>query len=467
MLTSVLGRQFTRKFASMAPTMHKFDYLVIGGGSGGIASARRAAEFGVKVGLIENSALGGTCVNVGCVPKKIMFNAAMHAEALQYHKDFGFDVAPAPFNWAEVKKKRDAYIQKLNGIYENNLNNSKVEIIRGKAMFVGEKTVEVNGQTYFGEHVLIATGGRPSDPGAPGAEYGINSDGFFELEHLPKRSFVVGAGYIAIEMAGILKTLGSDVTLMIRHEKVLRTFDSLISDVITDELEHIGINMLKNDGFVRATKDDQGTLTVTTKNGHSISGVDCLLFAIGRDPNVELDLDKTGVTLEKGHIKVDAFQNTSAPGVYALGDVCGRALLTPVAIAAGRRLAHRLFDGKTDLKLDYNNIPSVVFSHPPSGSVGLTEREARDKFGDAAVRVYRSSFAPLYYALSERKVKTHMKLVCAGDEQRVVGLHMVGQAVDEMLQGFAVAVKMGATKAQFDDCVAIHPTSAEELVTMR
>ena len=467
MFTSISAIQFFRKFASMAPVIQKFDYLVIGGGSGGIASARRAAEFGVKVGLIENSALGGTCVNVGCVPKKIMFNAAAHAEALHYHKDFGFDVSPAPFNWPEVKKKRDAYIKKLNGIYENNLNNSKVQIIRGKAMFVGEKTVEVNGQKFAGEHVLIATGGRPSDPALPGAEYGINSDGFFELEELPRRSFVVGAGYIAVEMAGILKTLGSDVTLMIRHDKVLRTFDSLISDVITEELQHIGINLIKNDGFAQASKSKHGSLTVSTRNGHTVSDVDCLLFAIGRDPNVDLDLEKTGVTLEKGHIKVDEFQNTSAPGVYALGDVCGRALLTPVAIAAGRRLAHRLFDGQTTLKLDYNNIPSVVFSHPPSGSVGLTEQEARAQFGDSAVRVYRSSFAPLYYALSERKVKTHMKLVCAGPEQRVVGLHMVGQAVDEMLQGFAVAVKMGATKAQFDDCVAIHPTSAEELVTMR
>ncbi|XP_037072790.1 LOW QUALITY PROTEIN: glutathione reductase, mitochondrial-like [Pollicipes pollicipes] len=466
-VTNIACTYIRRGFASMAPTIHKFDYLVIGGGSGGIASARRAAEFGVKVGLVENSALGGTCVNVGCVPKKIMFNAASHADALQHHKHYGFNVEPTPFDWPAVKKNRDAYIKRLNGIYENNLLKSKVKLINGKATFVGERTVQVDGQLYEGEHVLIATGGRPSAPGVEGAEHGIDSDGFFELEKLPKRAFVVGAGYIAVEMAGILKTLGSDVTMLIRHDQVLRTFDSMISEVVTQQLQNIGINLLKNDGFAGATKDEQGTLSVATKSGQAFTNIDCLLFAIGRVPNVEIGLEKAGVQLEKGHIRVDAFQNTSAPGVYALGDVCGRALLTPVAIAAGRRLAHRLFNKQPELKLDYENIPSVVFSHPPSGSVGLTEREARDQFGDAQVRVYSSVFTPLEFALSEHKVKTHMKLVCAGADERVVGLHMVGHAVDEILQGFAVAVKMGATKAQFDDCVAIHPTSAEELVTMR
>jgi len=394
-----------------------------------------------------------------------MFNAASHAEALQHHKDFGFDVSPAPFNWPVVKKNRDAYIKKLNGIYESNLNKSKVEIIKGTATFVDKKTVDVGGQKYQGDHILIATGGRPSMPTVPGAEYGISSDGFFELEDLPKRTVVVGAGYIAVEMAGILKTLGSDVTMLIRRDHVLRTFDNMISDVITKGLEDIGIKLMKHDNITSASRDAQGALTVITNSGKTLPNIDCLLFAIGRDPNVGLGLDKIGVALSRGHIQVDAFQNTTAEGVYALGDVCGRALLTPVAIAAGRRLAHRLFDNQPDLKLDYENIPSVVFSHPPSASVGLTEAEARERHQQ--VRVYTSSFAPLYYALSEHKVKTHMKLVCAGAEERVVGLHMVGQAVDEMLQGFAVAVKMGATKAQFDECVAIHPTSSEELVTMR
>ncbi|XP_043400369.1 glutathione reductase, mitochondrial isoform X3 [Chelonia mydas] len=430
-----------------------FDYLVLGGGSGGLASARRAAELGARVAVVEHQRLGGTCVNVGCVPKKVMWNTAVHFEFIHDHADYGFETPDVKFNWRVIKEKRDAYVSRLNGIYQNNLNKAHIETIHGHAAFTSdpEPTVEVSGKKYTAPHILIATGGRPSvphDSEIPGASLGITSDGFFELEELPRRSVVVGAGYIAVEIAGILSTLGSKTSLLIRHDKVKSV-----------------------------TKSPLGLLEVTVISsapGHkptvsTIPDVDCLLWAIGRDPNTEgLNLDKLGLKLDaKGHIVVDEFQNTSRKGIYAVGDVCGKALLTPVAIAAGRKLAHRLFEGKQDSKLDYSNIPTVVFSHPPIGTVGLTEEEAISTYGRENVKVYMTSFTPMYHAVTQRKTKCVMKLVCAGKEEKVVGLHMQGLGCDEMLQGFAVAVKMGATKASFDETVAIHPTSSEELVTLR
>nr|XP_048703987.1 glutathione reductase, mitochondrial isoform X3 [Caretta caretta] len=430
-----------------------FDYLVLGGGSGGLASARRAAELGARVAVVEHQRLGGTCVNVGCVPKKVMWNTAVHFEFIHDHADYGFETPDVKFNWRVIKEKRDAYVSRLNGIYQNNLNKAHIETIHGHAAFTSdpEPTVEVSGKKYTAPHILIATGGRPSvphDSEIPGASLGITSDGFFELEELPRRSVVVGAGYIAVEIAGILSTLGSKTSLLIRHDKVKSV-----------------------------TKSPLGLLEVTVISsapGHkptvsTIPDVDCLLWAIGRDPNTEgLNLDKLGLKLDaKGHIVVDEFQNTSRKGIYAVGDVCGKALLTPVAIAAGRKLAHRLFEGKQDSKLDYSNIPTVVFSHPPIGTVGLTEEEAISTYGRENVKVYTTSFTPMYHAVTQRKTKCVMKLVCAGKEEKVVGLHMQGLGCDEMLQGFAVAVKMGATKASFDETVAIHPTSSEELVTLR
>ncbi|XP_078613026.1 glutathione reductase, mitochondrial-like [Branchiostoma floridae x Branchiostoma japonicum] len=462
-----VGRIFYRSLCTMAPVAKSFDYLVIGGGSGGLASARRAAEFGAKCGIIERARLGGTCVNVGCVPKKVMWNTAVHAEYLMDHKDYGFDVnGTTTFSWKTIKDKRDAYIKNLNGIYKSNLDKSHVEAIVGDAKFVGERCVEVDGNRYTAEHILIATGGRPVFPNTPGVEYGISSDGFFDLEDLPKKAVVVGAGYIAVEMAGILKTLGSDVSLLIRKDKVLRTFDSMISSELTEELQHIGINLMKQTQVSKVEKAADGRLTVFTNNGE-ISDVDTLLWAIGRVPNTEIGLDTVGVELDsRGNIKVDEYQNTSTKGIYALGDVCGKALLTPVAIAAGRKLAHRVFNGE-DTKLDYSNIPTVVFSHPPIGTVGLTEEEAAAKYGKDHIRMYSARFTPMYHAVTERKTKTIMKMICLLPEEKIVGIHMMGIGCDEMLQGFSVAVKMGATKADFDSTVAIHPTSSEELVTMR
>ena len=451
-----------------------FGLLVIGGGSGGIAAARRAAEFaGVSVGLIEKSRLGGTCVNVGCVPKKLMFHAASHAEELHDLNDYGFEVEiKAEFDWGKIKAKRDAYVQKLNGIYGANLDKSKVELIEGDAKFIGDRKVAVDKSVFSADHVLIAVGGFPIIPEEeeiPGAKFGITSDGFFELDALPKKSVVVGAGYIAVEMAGILKSLGSEVSLVIRGQRVLRTFDETISESLTNELEHMGINVLKESNVAEVVKTASG-LEVKTKQGRRIDKVDCLLWAVGRKPATKsLELANAGVETDQvGNIKVDAFQNTSKSNIYAVGDVTGKWLLTPVAIAAGRKLAHRLFDeGKTDWKLDYENIPTVVFSHPPIGTCGLTEAEARAKYGDEAIKIYKSRFSPLYHALTMRKQATTMKLICAGDEEKVVGLHMMGRGCDEMLQGFGVAMRMGATKADFDNVVAIHPTSSEELVTMR
>ncbi|XP_053156325.1 glutathione reductase, mitochondrial [Hemicordylus capensis] len=459
-----------------------FDYLVLGGGSGGLASARRAAELGARVAVVEKGRLGGTCVNVGCVPKKVMWNTAVHSEFIHDHKDYGFEVPNVKFSWRVIKEKRDAYVKRLNEIYQNNLNKARIETIHGHATFTSDDppTIEVDGKKYTAPHILIATGGQPlipSESDIPGASLGITSDGFFELEELPKRSVVVGAGYIAVEIAGILSTLGSKTSLLIRYDEVLRNFDSMISSNCTWELEHHGVEVWKYSLVKSITKSPSGQLAVTVTSSppsqkptiNTIEDVDCLLWAIGREPNTEqLNLDKLDLKVDaRGHIIVDEFQNTNRKGIYAVGDVCGKALLTPVAIAAGRKLAHRLFEGKEESKLDYTNIPTVVFSHPPIGTVGLTEAEAKEIYGGENVKIYMTEFIPLYHSVTTRKTKCLMKLVCATEQEKVVGLHMQGLGCDEMLQGFAVAVKMGATKADFDQTVAIHPTSAEELVTLR
>lgn len=467
-----------------AEDITRLDFLVIGGGSGGLAGARRAAELGAATAVIESHKLGGTCVNVGCVPKKVMWNAAVHAEYLHDHNDYGFEVGQVNFSWETLKAKRDAYVSNLNRIYRNNLDKAKIQTIQGHAKFTNdpEPTVEVNGKKYSAPHILIATGGHPSvlsEEEVPGASLGITSDGFFELESLPKRSVVVGAGYIAVEMAGILSTLGSKTSLVIRQSGVLRSFDSYISTNCTKELQNSGVDLWKNSQVKSVKKMESGLeLTIATKDLEkkydeekfsTIGQVDCLLWAIGRQPNTSgLNIEEIGLdTDERGHIVVDEFQNTSRPGIYAVGDVCGKALLTPVAIAAGRKLAHRLFEGKRDSKLDYSCIPTVVFSHPPIGTVGLTEEEAIKLRGKENVKIYKTSFTPMYHALTSRKSQCIMKLVCVGKEEKVVGLHMQGLGCDEMLQGFAVAIKMGATKSDFDKTVAIHPTSSEEFVTMR
>jgi glutathione reductase (NADPH) len=444
-----------------------FDLISIGGGSGGLACAQRAAEYGAKSAVIEPQRLGGTCVNVGCVPKKVMWNAASVALSLKDAKDYGFDITVGQSDWAALKRKRDAYVLRLNGIYERNLSAKGVAYVRGAARFVDAHTVEVNGQRFSARHIVIATGGRPTLPGIPGAELGMSSDGFFELESRPQRVAVVGSGYIACELAASFLELGSEVEQFIRRDRLLTNFDVMLGKSLMREVRAQG--MIVHERVVPAAlREADGRKTLVSEDGREFSGFDRVLWAIGRDANVEgLNLVKAGVALDdSNYVITDGFQNTNVAGVYAIGDVTGRAALTPVAIAAGRRLSDRLFGGKPERHLDYTMIPTVIFTHPPIGTVGASEAEARAMYGDA-VKVYVADFTPMYHALTTRKSHTDMKLVCVGAEQRIVGCHILGNGADEMLQGFAVAIRMGATKADFDDTVAIHPTSAEELVTMR
>ena len=447
---------------------NRYDFIVIGGGSGGIASARRAAEHGAKTLVIENGRLGGTCVNVGCVPKKVMWNAAQIGEALDLAHDYGFNVENNGFRWPHLKRARDAYVLRLNGIYETNLENSNVDVVRGIGRFTSNHSVSVNGADYDAPHILVATGGRPTIPDLPGAELGITSDGFFELEFCPKNPLIIGAGYIATELAGVLKALGSNVTMLLRYDKLLRTFDNTLHDLVMEQMEKSGIKILKNQSINGLIKGQEGSLGFERATGERVSGHDCVIWAIGRQTNIEsLGLENTDVEIdERGFISTDTYQNTSAPGVYAVGDVTPRAQLTPVAIAAGRRLSERLFNDKPESHLDYTNIPTVIFSHPPIGTVGLTEKEARETFGDE-IKIYQSRFINMRYAVSEHKPPTLVKLIVHGPNEKILGCHVIGDGADEMTQGFAVAVKMGATKQDFDDTVAIHPTAAEELVTLR
>jgi glutathione reductase (NADPH) len=448
----------------------EFDYVVIGAGSGGLASAQRAAEYGAKVAVVESGSLGGTCVNVGCVPKKVMWNAADIADGLEDASEYGFRLGPPePHDWALLKSKRDAYVHRLNGIYATNLAKRQIEVVRGRASFLDARTVEVAGRKLTAPHILIAVGGRPMLPPVKGVELGITSDGFFELQKRPDRVAVVGSGYIAIELAGILANLGAKATLVLRGHRALKDFDSMLGEAMLKIMRDEGIEVATSAWPHALERMADGTLELEVRDGRKLTPFDCVIWAIGRVPAVEaLGLERAGVNLDSyGFIETDRFQVTSNKGIYAVGDVTGRAQLTPVAIAAGRRLSDRLFGGQSDRHLEYTNIPTVVFGHPPIGTVGLTEDEARAQYGDEAVSVFRSGFVPMYHALTTRKPRTEMKLVTVGPEKRVVGVHVIGSGADEMMQGFAVAVRMGATKRDLDDTVAIHPTSAEELVTMR
>lgn len=447
--------------------MKKFDLVVIGGGSGGIAHARRAAEYGASVAVIESGPLGGTCVNVGCVPKKVMWYTASQMHHLAHAGDYGFDVSVNGHDWTKVKSRRDTYVKRLNGIYERNLDNSGVTYVSGTARFVDAHTVAVDEDRYEADRIVIATGGRPMVPDIHGAEYGITSDGFFELEERPGRVLVVGSGYIAVELAGVFNGLGSEVQLVVRKDRILRSFDVMLSELLMESMCKDGIAL--DVGVVPAAVEKTADgLVLHSEDGRSFGPVDAVLWAIGRSPNVEgLGLANAGVASDDdGFIPTDELQKTNVDHIFALGDVTGRAALTPVAIAAGRRLADRLYGGMEGRRLDYNLIPTVIFSHPPIGTVGLTESAARAEYGDD-LKIYTSGFIPMYYALGEQKLRSMMKMITTGADEKIVGLHIFGDGADEMLQGFAVAMRMGATKSDFDDTVAIHPTNAEELVTMR
>eukprot|EP01039_Chlorochromonas_danica_P004047 gene4047-4425_t len=451
-----------------------YDLVVIGAGSGGMACAKRAASYGASVAIIEGERYGGTCVNVGCVPKKVMFNAAHVMEVIHQAKEFGIHVdGPVTVNWNELKRYRDRYIQRLNGIYESGLDKMNITRIAGNASFVNATTVRVRDEEVEGKNILIAVGGTPSQLTIPGGEFAIDSNGFFALESQPRKVAVLGAGYIAVELAGVLHSLGSETNLFCRKETVLRSFDPMLSEHLVKNMNKSGLTVVPNSIPKAITKEEDGSLTVHFEDGRQVGGFDSVIQAIGREPlTASLNLSAVGVEVDKdGYINVDPYQNTTTSGIYALGDVCGQVELTPMAIAAARRLGDRLFGGLPEAKADYENVPTVVFSHPTIATIGLSEPEAEKRYGRENLTVYKSDFVNLFYGTffqgnAGDKPVTKCKVICHGPEEKIVGLHMIGMGADEVLQGFAVAIKMGATKADLDRAVAIHPTAAEELVTL-
>jgi glutathione reductase (NADPH) len=445
-----------------------FDLIVIGGGSGGLACAQRAADHGARALVIESHRLGGTCVNVGCVPKKVMWNAAQLAHAAHDAHDYGFDLTVLGHDWALLKRKRDAYIERLNGIYADNLEHRGVSLLHARATLTAERTVVAADKEYRAEHIVIATGGHPVVPSIPGANLGITSDGFFELPERPPSIAIIGSGYVAVELAGVFSALGSRLSVVLRGDRLLRSFEPFLGEHLLETMRGEGVEFASQAVPSAVVRDAAGLLTLELTDGRRLGPFHCVLWAISRIAALSgLCHEKLHVARNaEGFLHTDAYQQTNIPGLYAIGDVTGRMTLTPVAIAAGRRLSDRLFGGQPERRLDYENVPTVLFSHPPVGTVGISEAEAQRRHGDS-VKVYTRSFVPLYHAITARKPKTLMKLVTVGPEEKVVGVHVVGPGADEMLQGFAVALRMGATKRDFDDTVAIHPTSAEELVTMR
>ncbi|PVV12559.1 MAG: glutathione-disulfide reductase [gamma proteobacterium symbiont of Ctena orbiculata] len=446
-----------------------YDLIAIGAGSGGLSVAERAAKYGAKCAIIEAKRVGGTCVNLGCVPKKVMWYGAGIAHTLHDASDYGFDIDVKGFSWETLKARRDEYVAGINSWYHTYLKDSDIDEITGYARFIDANRVDVEGVELSADHIVIAPGSYPEVPSVPGAEHGITSDGFFALEALPQRVAVVGSGYIAVEIAGLLNALGADVTMLLRREQLLRPFDAMLRECLMEEMINAGINIITSSQIGEVRKEADGTLDlICADTGQSIGLFDHLLWAIGRSPaSAGMALANAGITTdEQGYIPTDAFQNTNIPHIYAVGDVTGRAQLTPVAIAAARRLADRLFAGMSERKLDYEVIPTVVFSHPPIATVGLTESEARELHGDA-VKIYQSRFTPMYHAFTRHQSKMAMKLVTIGAREKVIGCHVIGIGADEMMQGFAVAIRMGATKQDLDDTIAIHPTAGEELVTMR
>ena len=440
----------------------QYDMIAIGAGSGGLSAVERASEYGMKCLLIEAKTVGGTCVNVGCVPKKIMWFAANTASHIKNAKGFGFDVEQNDFSWKELKRKRDIYIKGITDWYDGYLQKLGIDYVNGFAKLIDKNTVSVGDKKYTTKHIVLATGGEPFVPSIRGAEYGITSDDFFELDIMPSKVAVIGGGYIGVELSGVLNSLGSRVEIFVRSERLLRGFDSIIQDTIEKDYSEHGIE-IHNNTKIKSISED---LTVNTDSG-VFSNFDKIIWAVGRKPLTQhLSLKSAGVNTDgKGFINTDKFQTTNIDNIFALGDVTGRAALTPVAIAAGRRLSDRLYNGMTDRHLSYNNIPSVIFSHPPIGTIGFTEKEANEKFEN--IKIYKSKFIPMADALLDSKTTTAIKLICEGENEIIVGCHIIGHGADEMLQGFAVAINMGATKKQFDDTIAIHPTSAEEVVTLR
>ena len=474
-----------------------YDLISIGAGSGGLSIAERAASYGAKVAVFENKELGGTCVNVGCVPKKVMWYAAGIAQGLMDAQDYGFNIdlegdfngnQSGKLNWEKLVSKRENYIGGILDWYDGYLGGAGVEVINGEAKFVDNKTVEVtvDGETvqYTADNIVIASGGRPIIPtDVEGADFGIDSDGFFqELDEVqPKKVVVVGGGYIALELAMLMNGLGSDVTLLNQGRRVLAGFDETIKDALNAQMKSDGISRNLTEKISKVIQQDSVTdangykkLTIELADGTEITDVDSLIWAIGRRANTDnIGIEKTDVKVNpNGTVVVDDYEQTNVNGIWAIGDIIGKAPLTPVAIAAGRRLGDRLYGGKPERKMSYDDIATVMFTHPPIGTIGMSEEQAREKFPGAegsadGIKVYQTDFVPMYHTMTRHKVKTHMKLIVQGENEKIIGCHIIGTGADEMLQGFAVAIRMGATKADFDDTIAIHPVSAEELVTMK
>ena len=449
--------------------MREYDIIAIGGGSGGSATMNRAAMHGAKAAVIEGNIIGGTCVNVGCVPKKVMWYGAQVSETLKnYAADYGYTIGETSFDFKTLRKNREAYIERSRQAISNNFNRNGVDYIEGYARFVDKNTVEVNSEHIRAKHIVIASGSYAFIPNVPGSELGGTSDDVFAWEELPESVSIIGAGYIAVELAGVLHALGVKTDLFVRKGGPLRGFDQGIIEVLVEEMKKNGQPLHTHKVPQKLEKLDNGDIQIHFEDGttHTSQKV---IWAVGRKANVsQLNLEAAGVALtERGFIQVDEYQNTTTPGIYALGDVSGEKELTPVAIKAGRTLAERLFNGKTDAKMDYELIPTVVFSHPAIGSIGLTQEQAEAKYGAENIKVYQSTFAGMYSAITVHRQMTKLKLITLGEEEKVIGLHGIGGGIDEMIQGFAVAVKMGATKADFDATVAIHPTASEEFVTMR
>lgn len=443
---------------------YQYDLFVIGAGSGGVRAARMSAGLGAHVAIAEDRYLGGTCVNVGCVPKKLFVFASHYSEDFEIARSFGWDITNTSFDWSTLINNKNAEIKRLNGVYKRILDNSGAEIIQGRAKIIDAHTVEVNGETISAERILIATGGWPSVPDISGKEHSISSNEAFFLESLPKKIIIVGGGYIAVEFAGIFHGLGVDTTLLYRGPLFLRGFDQDIREALAEEMQKKGITIKFNTNIAEIEKSDEG-LIATLEDGTKLEAGQ-IMYATGRKPLTDnLGLETVGIELDKNSaIKVNEDYQTNVPSIYAIGDVTNRVNLTPVALAEGMVLAKRFF-GNEEKEVDYSNIPTCVFSQPNIGTVGLTEEEARDKYDD--IEIYKSSFKPMKLSLSDSNEKTLMKIIVDKKTDLVVGVHMLGTDAGEIIQGIGIAIKAGATKKVFDSTIGIHPTAAEEFVTMR
>ncbi|MFZ9036131.1 MAG: glutathione-disulfide reductase, partial [Francisellaceae bacterium] len=432
-----------------------FDVICIGGGSGGIAAGVQAARFGKKVAIVEKRELGGTCVNRGCVPKKAMYYGAHIADMLKHDATgYGFDIDVNHFDWMTLKQKRDGYIANIHKFYDKLFDAQSITHFNAWGSFKDNHTISLDdGREISADYIYVCPGARAIIPEKiVGHELGITSDDFFELESQPKKAVVVGGGYIGVEIAQVFHALGTDTTLLIRREAPLMDFDQLIKDTLMKSFEMQQLDARTKTQISHIEKKEHHKLAIHLDNGDTINDVDCLIWATGRVPNTQyLGLQNTDITVNaNGTIAVDVYQQTSIDHIYALGDVTDSPQLTPVAIAAGRRLSRRLFNREENLKLDMTYVPTVVFSHPPIGTVGLSEKQAIAKYGQNQIKIYTSNFTALYAAISGFRLPTAMKLVVKGDNEQVIGCHMIGHNVDEILQGFAVAINMGATKADFD-----------------